>query len=63
MTSDDLTKRQISTLKAQVDWVLHNLCLLQRRMIKRKFLPNIARTINPKNVYQRRAIAQKLSNE
>jgi hypothetical protein len=38
MTSDDLSRRQVETLKAQAAWMLRYLARLQRRMIKRKFL-------------------------
>jgi hypothetical protein len=38
VNSDDLTKRQLETLKAQTRWMLRYLARLQRRMIKRKFL-------------------------
>ena len=38
MTSDDLTKQQLETLKSQCRWMLRYFARLQRRMIKRKFL-------------------------
>jgi hypothetical protein len=37
VTSDDLSKRQLATLKAQVGWMLSYLGRLQKRIIKRKF--------------------------
>ena len=38
MTSHDLSKPQIESLKAQVGWMLRYLAGLQMRMIKRKFV-------------------------